>query len=133
MPASGSLAPSLAFAVPLAARLPLGPPHGGMCMTTLIRPRNLALATDRPVVPPRFAPSLSTTHGSVPTEDPDVSPDQTYPGWLPQFAQSPHVIWTTPSTLGAQADGHTMELRPTAPHANTIDATNSPTLFCNRP
>ena len=60
--------------------------------------------------PPRFAPGLSTTHGGVPTEDPDVSPDQTYPGWLPQFARSPHVIWIPPPTLGARADGHTVEL-----------------------
>ena len=36
-------------------------------MTTFIRLRNFALATDRPVVPPRFAPGLSTTHGGVPT------------------------------------------------------------------
>ena len=51
-------------------------------MTTLIRPRNIAHATDRSVVPPRFAPGLSTTHGGVPTGDPDISPDQTFPGWL---------------------------------------------------
>ena len=86
VPASGSLAPSMAFAVPIAARLPLGPPLDGLCMTTLVRLRNFALATDRSVVPPRFAPGLSTTHGGVPTGDPDVSPDQTYPGWLPQFS-----------------------------------------------
>ena len=92
MPASGPLAPSMAFAVPIAARLPLGPATGGVCMTTLVRPRNFAHATDRSVVPPRFAPGLSTTHGGVPTEDPDVSSDQTYPGWLSQFARSSHVI-----------------------------------------
>ena len=79
-------------------------------MTTLIRPRNFALATDRPVVSPRFAPGLSTTHGGVPTGDPDVSPDQTFPGWLPQFARSSHAIWMSPSALGARADGHTLEL-----------------------
>src|SRR5829696_2275614 len=76
-------------------------------MTTLIRPRNFALATDRPVVSPRFAPGLSTTHGGVPTGDPDVSPDQTFPGWLPQFARSSHAIRMSPSALGARADGHT--------------------------
>ena len=65
-------------------------------MTTLTRPRNFALATDRPVVPPRFAPSLSTTHGGVPTGDPDISPGQTYPGWLPQLSLgSRHVIGIT--------------------------------------
>ncbi len=93
VPASGSLAPSLAFAVRTSARLPLGPPLSGLELTTLIRPRNFALATDRSVVSPRFAPGLSTTHGGVPTGDPDVSPDQTFPGWLPQFARSRHVIW----------------------------------------
>ena len=110
VPASGSLAPSVAFAVPIAARLPLGPPLDGVCMTTLVRPRNLARATDRPVVPPRFAPGLSTTHGGVPTGDPDVSPDQTYPGWLSQFARSRHVIRILLQTHRARADGHTMEL-----------------------
>ena len=55
-------------------------------MTTLVRPRNFALATDRSVVSPRFAPGLSTTHGGVPTGDPDVSPDQTFPGWLSPVA-----------------------------------------------
>jgi hypothetical protein len=85
VPASGSLAPSMAFAATQAARLPRSPPLGGWIMTTLIRPRNLALATDRSVVSPRFAPGLSTAHGGVPTGDPDVSPDQTFPGWLSQF------------------------------------------------
>ncbi len=92
MPASGSQAPSLAFAAPTAARLPLHPPCGGSQMTTFVRPRNFAPATDRSVVPPRFAPGLSTTHGSVPTGDPDVSPDQTYPGWLSPVRFSRHVI-----------------------------------------
>ena len=61
-------------------------------MTTFVRPRNFALATDRSVVPPRFAPGLPTTHGGVPTGDPDVSPDQAFPGWLSQFSWSRHVI-----------------------------------------
>jgi len=91
VPASGSLAPSVAFADSSAARLPLGPPLGGWVMTTLIRPRNFAHATDRSVVSPRFAPGLSTTHGGVPAEDPDVSSDQTFPGWLSQFSLG-HVI-----------------------------------------
>ncbi len=82
MPASGSLAPSMAFAGSPTARLPLGPPLGRDKLTTLMRPRNIALATDRSVVSPRFEPGLSTAHGGVPTGDPDVSPDQTYPGWL---------------------------------------------------
>ena len=94
MPASGSLAPSVAFADSSTARLPLGPPLGGWVMTTLIRPRNFALATDRSVVSPRFAPGLSTTHGGVSTEDPDISSDQTFPGWLfSVLAWSRHVIW----------------------------------------
>src|SRR6202011_2606627 len=86
VPASGSLAPSMAFAATQAARLPRSPPLGGGVMTTLIRPRNIAPAPDRSVVPPRSAPGLSTTHGGVPTGDPDVSPDQTFPGWLSQLS-----------------------------------------------
>ncbi len=86
MPASGSQAPSMAFAVRTSARLPLGPPLGGLELTTLVRPRNFTLATDRSVVPPRFAPGLSTTHGGVPTGDPDISPGQAFPGWLPQLS-----------------------------------------------
>ena len=105
MPASGSLAPSVAFADSSAARLPLGPPLGGVCMTTLIRPRNFALATDRSVVSSRFAPGLSTTHGDVPTGDPDVSPDQTYPGWLPQFRLVTSCHRTTPSVMAPQLMG----------------------------
>ena len=31
----------------------------------------------------RFAPGLSTTHGNIATEDPDVSPDRTHTGKLP--------------------------------------------------
>ena len=107
MPASGSQAPSLAFAVRTTARLPLGPPYGGLELTTLIRPRNITLATDRSVVPPRFAPGLSTTHGGVPTGDPDISPSQTYPGWLPQLSLG-HVMSSDASFChGAQAAGHT--------------------------
>jgi hypothetical protein len=86
VPASGSLTPSMAFADSSTARLPLGPPFGGWVMTTLLRPRNFALATDRSVVSSRFAPGLSATHGDVPTEDPDISSDQTFPGWLSQFS-----------------------------------------------
>jgi len=40
-----------------------------------------ALQTDQSH-PPRFAPGLSTTHGGIATEDPDVSPDRTHTGWL---------------------------------------------------
>lgn len=54
----------------------------GIKMTTFVRPRNITHATDRSVVPPRFAPGLSATHGGVPTQDPDISWNQTYPGWL---------------------------------------------------
>jgi hypothetical protein len=85
VPASGSKAPSMAFTVRTPARLPLGPPLSGLKLTTLLRPRNIAHATDRSVVPPRFAPGLSTTHGGIATGDPDISPGQTFPGWLPQL------------------------------------------------
>src|SRR6266516_5587475 len=94
-------------------------------MTTLIRPRNFAPATDRPVVSPRFAPGLSTTHGGVPTGDTDVSPDPTFPGWLPQFARSSHVIWMSPSALGARADGHTLQLHPPPPPDHAPDTTKA--------
>ncbi len=33
--------------------------------------------------PPRFAPSLSTTHGGITTRDPDISPDRTHTGRPP--------------------------------------------------
>jgi hypothetical protein len=83
VPASGSQTPSMAFAAPTAARHPLQPTRrrvpnddalSGLATSTH--------ATDRSVVSPRFAPHLSMTHGGVPTGDPDVSPDQTYPGRL---------------------------------------------------
>ena len=35
------------------------------------------------LIPPRFAPGLSTTHGGFTTGDPGVSPDRTFTGWLP--------------------------------------------------
>jgi hypothetical protein len=77
-------------------------------MTTFIRLRNFALATDRPVVPPRFAPGLSTTHGGVPTGDPDISPDQTYP-WLAASVRSVHLtssgylpLRSVPELMGTQ-------------------------------
>ena len=38
---------------------------------------------DRAVVPPRFAPGLSTTHGGFTTRDPGVSPDRTHTGRPP--------------------------------------------------
>ncbi len=80
MPASGTQTPSVVFAHIAQARLPLGPPLDRLGLTTLLRPRNNTHATDRSVVSPRFAPGLSTTHGGVPTQDPDVSWDQTFPG-----------------------------------------------------
>jgi hypothetical protein len=49
-------------------------------MTTLVL-ASLALRTDQ-LIPPRFAPSLSTTHGGFTTTDPGVSVDQTSTGWL---------------------------------------------------
>jgi len=116
VPASGSQTPSMAFAVRTSARLPLGPPLGGLELTTLVRPRNITLATDRSVVPPRFEPGLSTTHGGVPTGDPDISPGQTYPGWLPQLSLV-HIMSSgySPSAMGARAAGHTFPCSAPAP------------------
>jgi len=42
--------------------------------------------------PPRFAPGLPTTARGRPYRDPDVSPDQAFPGWLSQFSGHVHVI-----------------------------------------
>jgi len=50
-------------------------------LTTLTQ-ASLALQTARSI-PPRFAPSLSTTHGGITTEDPGVSPDRTHTGRPP--------------------------------------------------
>jgi hypothetical protein len=114
VPASGSRAPSVAFGDTPPPQLPLGPPCGGISVTTLVqasqlRPRaKFALATDRSVVSPRFAPGLSTTHGGVPTGDPDVSPGQTFPGRLSQLSLG-HVMssgYLLPPWR-ARADGHT--------------------------
>ncbi len=35
------------------------------------------------LIPPRFAPGLSATHGGFTTGDPGVSPSRTFTGWLP--------------------------------------------------
>jgi hypothetical protein len=79
-PAPGSLVPSVAFASPTQARLPLGPARAGVSVTTLQASLH---AADRSVVPPRFAPGLSTAHGGFATGDPGVSPGRTRTGWLP--------------------------------------------------
>ena len=50
-------------------------------LTTLTQ-ASLALQTAR-LIPPRFAPGLSTTHGGFTTEDPGVSPDRTHTGRPP--------------------------------------------------
>jgi hypothetical protein len=71
----------MAFAVREPARLPLSPAIGGVRLTTLVR-ASLALQTAR-LIPPRFAPGLSTTHGGFTTRDPGVSPDRTHTGRPP--------------------------------------------------
>jgi len=38
---------------------------------------------DRAIAPPRYAPSLSTTHGDITTRDPHVSPNRTHTGRPP--------------------------------------------------
>jgi len=74
-------------------------------MTTLVRPRNFALATDWSVVSPRFAPGLSTTHGGAPTGGPDVSPDQIFPGWRSPVRSVRHAIWIAPSAMAPKLMG----------------------------
>jgi hypothetical protein len=56
-------------------------PQGRGSLTTLTR-ASLALQTAR-LIPPRFAPGLSTTHGGITTRDPGVSPDRTHTGRPP--------------------------------------------------
>ena len=71
----------MAFAVREPARHPLSPPTRAGRLTTLTQ-ASLTLQTARSH-PPRFAPSLSTTHGSITTRDPDISPDRTHTGRPP--------------------------------------------------
>ena len=50
-------------------------------LTTLAQASHV-LQTAR-LIPPRFAPGLSTTHGGITTGDPGVSPDRTHTGRPP--------------------------------------------------
>jgi hypothetical protein len=61
-------------------------PTGRVCLTTLAR-ASPALQTARSR-PPRFAPGLSTTHGSFATGDPGVSPNRTRTGRPPRTCRS---------------------------------------------
>jgi hypothetical protein len=74
--------PPVAFAHPTRARLPLGPAHAGVYVTTLQASRDVA---DWPVACPlsgtsllRFDDGLSPAARSRP----GVSPDRTHTGWL---------------------------------------------------
>ncbi|MCA1707041.1 MAG: hypothetical protein LC808_28755 [Actinobacteria bacterium] len=60
---------------------PSPPAHRRDRLTTLAQ-ASLTLQTARSL-PPRFAPSLSTTHGGITTRDPGVSPDRTHTGRPP--------------------------------------------------
>jgi hypothetical protein len=71
----------MAFAVREPARLPLFPAPRRVRLTTLTQ-ASLTLQTAR-LLPPRFAPGLSTTHGGFATGDPGVSPDRTHTGRPP--------------------------------------------------
>jgi len=110
VPASGSLAPSLAFAVPIAARLPLGPPLGGVCMTTLtglapshlLRTGQLFRPASHPASRPRTGASLPGTRMSPRTRS-------SLAGCLSSRSiTSCHLDHSF--CHGAQADGHTVEL-----------------------
>jgi hypothetical protein len=76
----------MAFAVKLAARLPLDPSEDGVHMTT---PQTSLDVADWPVACPltgtlslRFDGGISADTGSRATRDPGVSPDRTRTGWL---------------------------------------------------
>jgi len=82
---------------------------GGMYMTTFVRPRNFALAPDRSVVPPRFAPGFSTTTGAF-LPGTRTSP-RTRPSLAGCLSSLGHVMSSGYSFWhGAQADRHTVEL-----------------------
>jgi len=77
--------PSVAFAVKVPARLPLGP----LARVSLTTPQASLHAADRPVATPlygvlllRFDAGISPDAGSRATGDPGVSPDRTRTGWL---------------------------------------------------
>jgi hypothetical protein len=55
-------------------------PQGGSLSTLTQASLTLQTARSHPL---RFAPSLSTTHGSITTKDPDISPDRTHTGRPP--------------------------------------------------
>jgi hypothetical protein len=90
VPASGSLAPSMAFAVTAAARHPPGPPCGEVMLTTLVGPRNAV--TDR-----RRSHSLRTGQLFHPASHPASRPrtgvslprTRTSPGARPSLASRP--------------------------------------------
>ncbi len=101
----------MAFAPTATARIPLDLPAGRVFLTTLVGPRTIALATDRSVASPRFAPGLSTTHGGIPAQDPDVSCGEADPGWLSSViarVTSCHIIWILSFLHSARADGHAL-------------------------
>ena len=84
----------MAFAVKLAARLPLDPPEDGVHMTT---PQTSLDVADWPVACPlagtlllRFDGGISADAGSRATRDPGVSPDRTRTGWLTKLVARLH-------------------------------------------
>ena len=113
-PAPGPGVPSVAFAVFLAARLPLDPPLGGVRLTT---PQTSLDVADWPVARPlsgtsslRFDGGLSTDAGSRATRDPGISPDRTHTGWLTRACRSV-TPRSPPYTQGARAAGRTRTAR----------------------
>lgn len=71
----------MAFAVIEPARHPLFPTIGRDRLTTLAQASHV-LQTAR-LLPPCFAPGLSTTREGFTTRDPGVSPDRTHTGRPP--------------------------------------------------
>ena len=78
--------PSMAFAVEVPARLPLGPfapdfSNGAASFASCSGPVTRHLLNEVSLL--RFDAGLSTNTGSRATGDPGVSPDRTHTGWLP--------------------------------------------------
>ena len=74
---------------------------------------------DWPVAPSRFAPSLSTTHGDLTTEDLGISPDWTHTSKLPSACRTV-TSQQPPYCHGARTPGRTPQLLARLRHNNLL-------------